>query len=286
MYKNGEEIYTSKVNGVLTKVDAVPDVIKSYLGLSELGNGVLNFRRITDKLFLSQTTGRENFEDLNQLFGIDELVMSINLVKQDISDTNNKIGTNDQEMTFIKAEIDKSELLSEETLNKLKEREEYSNGLETSKGDYEGIISTITSLDEVIVPESGKLDLVSNNASLLLEIMDLAEWLSQPQKPRITGFSDFVGTDALTEVTSLCGAILGLRRGVKLDEVSTCDVGLLEQVLGEAENVSDSSVKLDSAISKVQSIKDILNTEIARAESTGISFHKCDNCGSYSVIGD
>lgn len=102
MYKDDELIYTTKVNGVLSKVSEVPEPIKVYLGLLMHDGMMLNSRSCFEKQFLVQTSGSENYKMLNSVLKSEELATAAELINNDKNKLASDISSLDAQLTSYK----------------------------------------------------------------------------------------------------------------------------------------------------------------------------------------
>ncbi len=89
MIKNGQLVYTNQLPTGVAAIDGVPSVIADYLGVveDEVTGQRLNVRRNSDKLFLIETTGGENYKMLNTVLQSDVLARA----SRNVNATHNKM---------------------------------------------------------------------------------------------------------------------------------------------------------------------------------------------------
>ena len=89
MWRGDECLFSTKQNGVLTKVADVPLCIQENLCLVKFEDSYLNSRSCFEKQFLVQTSGGENYAALNTVLKSEELTLAGSLVNAD----RNKLGS-------------------------------------------------------------------------------------------------------------------------------------------------------------------------------------------------
>lgn len=119
--KDDNVLFTNTTGSSIISVSDVPKPIADYLGVlkDEVTGEKLNVRRCTDRLFLINTSGGDNYKILNVILQSDVLSeTSINL-NTDKNKLMSEITTGVNQMSAIKAESDTIHTASEEVLNEL-----------------------------------------------------------------------------------------------------------------------------------------------------------------------
>lgn len=99
--KDGTVLFTNRLpNGTLAAMGDNPDLIMKYLGViqDELTGEELNVRRNTDKLFLINTSGGENYKILNTVLRSDVLTTA----SKSLNDDKNKLVSEISEQNTVK----------------------------------------------------------------------------------------------------------------------------------------------------------------------------------------
>lgn len=99
--KGNDILYTNKLqNGTMAALGDIPDIIVKYLGViqDELTGEELNVRRNTDKLFLINTSGGDNYKILNSVLRSDVLSSA----SKRLNDDKNKLKSEVDEKTTVK----------------------------------------------------------------------------------------------------------------------------------------------------------------------------------------
>lgn len=122
MEKNAEMLWTNKTTSGTFAVEGVPDVIQKYFGVlrdSETKEK-LNLRRITDKMFLINTTGGENYKILSEVLKADVLSAASKAVISDKNRLQTEEFTLSNSLNTLKSELNGIEIVPDTTLEELK----------------------------------------------------------------------------------------------------------------------------------------------------------------------
>lgn len=310
MYKDGALVYTSKINNTLTAINDVPEVISNYLELSELKSGILNFRTNQDKQFLAQTTGSENFQDLNNLFGIDEILSAIKYCKEDISVIVAEMNKNESEISFLRDKVAESRDLSQETLIRVLEEDKLLNEGELKVSELGVVSECISNIKSS--KELPKINEITSSIKDLFELSSLVEVLSKEEEIKLDEVSD----KKLKSLLDVSNTLKGLSEEgieVKQEEIKTDKIVCLLEIktlLGTQESVLPSLELQETQlykdlnnlntdlleilnISKVikseeeenNKLKDMLEQIKQKLKSKGITLHECSNCGNFTCEG-
>lgn len=307
MYKNGYLVYTSKINNQLTPITDVPEVISNYLNLAKLESGILNFRTNQDKQFLAQTTGRENFQDLNNLFGIEEIIWAINYCKTDISYLNTEIQKNSTEIEFLEGKVKDSEGIGSEELALVLELE---NGLVKSiskSGKESKILGDISILKTTEV--GVEIPLINSSLEKISELGSLIGVLAEQDLPVINEV-DSKKLESLKSVKESCievpsdESLVGLKEvpcrkleglfdikeltcviGDEIPDLRTVDVSSLEALEGIKDCLCD-VIKSSESIKEIETeslrYQKVLEKVKGKLKDSGVDLYECPNCGAFS----
>lgn len=220
MYKDGECIFSTKVNGVLTTVSDVPDPIKTYLGLIE----ELCSRSCYDKQFAVETTGSENYKAFSSILKAEEMARAGELINSD----KNRVG---QDIVGIESRIDAYKSMipvvpktSEELLSHLEmhdKRIDFLEALEKYLGDALSIKKSITSLK--IAPPVEQID--CSRMDTLLGIKSTSDSTRSIKVSPELGMVDESRLDALAGLSAVRDSLGGI---VLYPEVKEIDGGILK----------------------------------------------------------
>lgn len=115
MYVNGELVFTNNVNGNIVAVYQVPEVIAKYLKVveDENTNEKLNVRRRSDKLFLIETSGGDNYKILNTVLQVDVLSDAFKRMNEDKNKLMSELTSLGVQRDTIKNECDNIHLIDD-----------------------------------------------------------------------------------------------------------------------------------------------------------------------------
>lgn len=85
MKKDGDILYTNRLASGIASIHGVPEPIRDYLGVVEdnITGQYLNVRRNSDKAFLVQTSGGDNYKILNSILRADVLANAVSELNKD-----------------------------------------------------------------------------------------------------------------------------------------------------------------------------------------------------------
>ena len=310
MFKMGSLVYSSKVNGQLTPINEVPEVIANYLNLAKLESGILNFRTNQDKQFLAQTTGRENFQDLNSLFGIEEILWAINTCKAEIAEYSNEMQKNDVEIEFLKGKVKETEGVSQETLVRVLEEDkrhitEESNlsSLGSISGDVEvlkrtKVVSEIpeinTQIDKVLFIHSlvevlaggEPVSLGEVSEGELKSLLNISSIIDILCKEKDFQLWNEVSVDKIWCLLELERLFSGIENPTpELDVVEDSKRVFLSSVSNHVNSILKINNEIKSSEEEMLKMKGILDKVKKVLKSKGYTLHECSNCGSFSIEG-
>lgn len=310
MFENGYLVYSSKVNNQLTPISDVPEIIAQYLNLAKLESGILNFRTNQDKQFLAQTTGKENFQDLNNLFGIEEILWAINSCKADISNYSAEMQKNTMEIEYLEAKLEESKELTQETLVRVLEEDKLLDLAESKSRELSAISGSISILEMAKdLPEiqeiKSPIDRIFNINSLIGVVLeaDLSPINEVPLDRLKTlnsidstlnnlGSNDFVEIPEGVKAEKLKGLleIQKLIRGTKnvlpeLKGVNIKEDKYLTSILCAVEDLKATEDTIKSIESEVTKLKNVLDSVKVKLKAKGYNLYECGNCGSFNFEG-
>lgn len=309
MFKGGSIVYTTKSNDNMLAVNGIPEIISNYLEMANMKSGILNFRTNRDKLFLSETTGRENFEDLNTLFGIDDLLKALSLCKEEISNYKQEFQKNEVEIDFLKDKVKTYQYVKPETLEILQEEAKKADLEEKSLQSLRGIFDGVSNLNSIqITPQ---IEPVKSNYEKIGEIAKLSNLVcveigseipvvSGKNLERISAISSLVNgvsKEKLIELDSVDSssmqALLSVKKVLsdfgevapKVDNISFSKLTDLEKLFSEVQRNKSEEATFKSAKNELDEMKEKYNSAVEKLKEKGISVFTCRNCGSVNCEG-
>lgn len=168
--RGGEVLYNNRLDTrVASTGGEVPEVIKTYLGviIDEHTGEELNVRRNTDKLFLINTTGGDNYKILNSILKSDVLAEASMQVTKDKNKKQKELevleikkGSVEEELQNLRVLPEEKELRLEREIEKLEDQSERLGEIEGVKGSkrrYEEI-KVYDKLEEVEIKRLEKVE--------------------------------------------------------------------------------------------------------------------------------
>ena len=122
MLKDGKTLYTNRLESGIASISGVPEVIQNYLGVvkDDITGTYLNVRRNSDKAFLVQTTGGDNYKILNSILRADILANTVKKLNEDRNKLQVDINSNSITLNTLKGELESIRVLPDEFIGSLK----------------------------------------------------------------------------------------------------------------------------------------------------------------------
>ena len=288
MYKDGVCVFTTKEGRKLSKVDDVPEIIKTYLGLCNTSYGCLNYQSRQDKLWLVETTGSENYSTLNEILKSEEISRANALINSDKNSLSAEITQIEASVQAVKTERMAAEAYTEELLAALEAREHYVQELNRRAKAIRRLSETLSSIQEIKVPpviEKMDVERLSAIGAMGRAVSEIGSIKIAPAVPKIEvsrlqkasalGSISSQILDGRAQIVAVEIPLISVERSTRLSEVVKC-----AKAYGEA----GSSYK-ELLVAK-QKIETGLAKAVAEADAQGIHFVKCDNCGSYTEVSE
>lgn len=273
--KGDKVLFTNKLpNGTYAAMGDTPEVVERYLGViqDELTGEELNVRRNTDKLFLINTSGGDNYKILNSVLRSDVLSSASKSLNED----KNKLNAEVNEKTTIKGvlqeQYDSYDVAPKEELDEV---HTYISNLEESK-------ARVTRLSLLMEENQRKHSislfdtLTPVDTSRLEDLQDIFDLASQKN----IAIYDSVGkieTDRLSDLRNIMELSKKLTNTTfdKLDKVDVDRIKDLKQ-LADVLNIYLTTQKSYKRVSK--QLNDTRNQLLKLSQENGLKV--CHNCGS------
>ena len=268
-------LFSNKLaNGTYAAMGDTPEVIERYLGViqDELTGEELNVRRNTDRLFLINTSGGDNYKILNSVLRSDVLSSASKALNED----KNKLSAEVNEKTTIKGvlqeQYDSYDVAPKEEIDDVKQ---YISNLEENKGRIVRLSALMEenqrkhsiSLYDVLEPI---------DVSRLKELQGIMKLATQKSSP-IYDSLDTINLERLMELKTIISYAEKLHTAT-YEELVPVDVNRLE-VLKE---IADSYNNLSNIQKAYDKVSDELEATKAKllALSQQYNLKVCHNCGS------
>ena len=229
MWKGDTCLFSTKQNGVLTRVSDVPQCIQDYLCLVKFEDSYLNSRSCFEKQFLVQTSGGENYAALNTVLKSEELSLAGALVNADRNKLSSDISVAETEFNV-----------------KMKQ---YKDCMEVT----DDLVSSLRSRDKL-------LDVSEEKLTSLGSLLELSGKISEiPELPAVSPVS-FDDLQLLDVVLSCQGSISRLGDIPKLNEVDSSRLDLLLSLMDISKHLEGIVTYPQIAIVDDTQLVDLLNT--------------------------
>ena len=273
--KGDKILFSNKLpNGTYAAMGDTPEVIERYLGViqDELTGEELNVRRNTDKLFLINTSGGDNYKILNSVLRSDVLSSASKSLNED----KNKLNAEVNEKTTVKAvlqeQYDSYDVAPKEELDDV---QTFISHLEESKG-------RVTRLSLLMEENQRKHSislydsLIPVDTSRLEDLQDIFELANQKN----IAIYDSVGkveTDRLAELRNIM-ELSKKQSNTTFDKLEKVDVDRIKDLkqLADVLNLYLAAEKSYKRVSK--QLNDTRNQLLKLSQENGLKV--CRNCGS------
>ena len=280
MYKGKECIFSTKqANGALTGVNKVPDPIQEYLGLILYDNTCLNARACFEKQIGVQTTGSENYKMFNTILKSEEIARAAELLNTDKNKLVSDINGVDNEIRVKKSMIEKSQSLTRDIIDFLKESDSELTSAESMQVSLDNINIISSDISKLkILPE---VDTIST--SELTDLLRLQEIMSAIKNINITPQLEQIDNSRLNTLIK----IVSLKNNVESCKVSPevpCVDSDILSVLIQLKNTRDKIDECENIIketdTKLKSLDSELSDLQSQLSSMNVNMIKCPCCGS------
>lgn len=171
--QNGNTLYTNKLGNSIQAVTEVPEPIRKYLGVlyDDCTDSFMNVRRNTDRLFLIDTTGGDNYKILNTILKSDVLAKASMAMTQDKNKLNSELGVKTNQFNALVQQYEAIEVAPESDIEKLHNLTKSVSALEIQRGELNISVTAKNAVDAtVIMPEIAELD-----TSRIMGISEISE---------------------------------------------------------------------------------------------------------------
>lgn len=284
MWRGDECLFSTKQNGVLTKVSDVPICIQEYLNLVKFDDSCLNSRSCFEKQFLVQTSGGENYAALNTVSKSEELSLAGALVNTDRNKLASDITTAETEYNVLMKQYKEGIELTDELVDSLKSHDKL---LDVSEEKLSSIASMKETSEKLAqIPVVKELSSISWDSLQLLDVVKSCnESISSLGEIPQMGIVDNSRLDLLLTVSD---------SDVKLKSIPTYSklISMNDEQLADLMGILNLGGKLIDVDSELVSLSERL--EKLSAESKSLSEHlsefgvrtiRCKNCGALVEVG-
>ena len=151
--KNGVEIYTNQSGRQVINTGGIPKVIEDYLGVikDEYTKEELNVRRCTDRLFLINTTGGDNYKILNTVLQSEALAETSNRLNIDKNKLQNEVIARYNQLSALHEQRKENKVVPEDMIDKLECETNKLEEIHKKYSDIENINDIEKILDGILI---------------------------------------------------------------------------------------------------------------------------------------
>lgn len=288
MYKNGELLYSTKEGNKLTRVDDVPEVISTYLGLIVMEKGCLNYQSRRDPLWLIETAGSENYYSLNEVLKTESIARANALLNSDKNKLNSEIAEIEGELQATELSLNACSAVTEELITALSERELYVNGILDKYSRVSSLSEVSDNLSKVkSIPEVKSID--TSRVSMILEI---EKTLLELEKEKLVPEMEKLETGRLQLASKMLDEVNDYNHtfkdvvGKSIDAVGYEKMPELDKMLKDIKALEDALKVRKDVNNQAKEVSKQLYVAVEDAKSRGIKYVKCSNCGVYMEVGE
>jgi len=277
MYKNGNVVFSNRLEDGIAALSDIPDVIRKYLGVieDEITGEKLNVRRNTDRLFLINTTGGDNYKIINTVLRADILAESVNRLNKDRNTLQSELAALSTSSQTLKNELTHLVVLGDDLVAQVKENAE---NLADTKKRFEYLYSIQSQkaiLDAFVVYD--ELPLIDTDQFRDIEnLLELRKSLDIP----IYDACPLIDVSRL----QLLEEIIQLRKSLDVDippALPTIDVSRFNEIM-EIGRLYNSYLETTNSLNQVSAEYEQVRGEL-ESLSKQYGFKICKNCGAVAV---
>ena len=267
-------VYTNQLKTGIQAVNDVPEPIKQYLGVlyDDCTDSLINVRRNSDKLFLIDTTGGDNYKILNTVLKSDILAKASIAMNADKNKLNSELQV---KTNTLNTYVQQYESLEVAPLSDIEKLRELSAQLAITNIQYMDITKTMEAkeaVDSAIIYD----ELITMDYSKLVEITNLCS-LYEDSNVSIYPEVGVVNIDKFKLLDTILSEYNATTSSVP-PEASSVDTTRLRELL----NIGDMLVEYQNVANASQSVINEHEKVLAelRVLSEQYNFKICKNCGT------
>lgn len=222
MYKDGECIYSTKVNNTLTKVSEVPEPIALYLGVLQ----ELNTRTCYDKQFAVQTTGSENYKVFSTILKSEELAKAGELVNNDKNKLGADITSIENKIDAYKEVVQDGIKLTDELVTAMESIDKFIDFHETLTNYLSGIANLNVQLENTVVfPEITEVD--SSEINIIENILGTLNTVRGIKEVPELSLVDYTELESLIKLKEAKETLVGIQMFPKVQDIDYSELDML-----------------------------------------------------------
>lgn len=277
MLKGEEVVFTNQLDNGIAALGDIPDIIKKYLGVvkDDHTDEQLNVRRNTDRLFLINTTGGDNYKIINSVLRCDILAESVKRMNEDRNKLQSEVLNLVTSRDTLKDEVARITVLDDGTIQLLQESSEKLKQLKAKADILEVVFKEKEFLDSFeVYPELSVVD--TGRLEDLQRIMDLREQMNIP----VYDECKLIDTAKLSMLEEI------MRYRDALSEAVPPEVGVVDtqrfQSIMEVAQAYNHLWKVSQEYEQTEKEYQLLLSELQRLSDL-YGFKICKNCGTIVV---
>ena len=317
MYKGRDLLFTTKSGKTLTKVSGVPKPIEDYIGLCMTESGCLNYQNANNtKMLLVETTGSENYRELNTVLKSEEIAKASVLINSDRNDLSTAMQEIQKELSSKQETYNERKGITQELVDAIGEKDKQSEGI-LEKDEflkniiqiYNSIVSmknvpTVDEIDENRLQHIEKLsDFVENednfrvypkidsveNVGKVSEIEKLYRLLSELENtkatsaPTVKKIDTYEKIESIEEIYKYFQTLTKVKVTPNVEPEGTENISKLnslDTINQTFDNFVESLKNLKKIEMKLTKAKDFIEKLVLEADRQGIKMQICPNCGT------
>lgn len=317
MYKDSECIFSTKQNGVFTKITGVPEPIEKYLGVVRSDGIFLNSRNCYEKQLLTDTTGKENYNFLNVVLRSNEISRAGALLNVDKNRVYADKCRLESEVEVLQDYVKAAKGVSRSLVESMKEHDRKIDLLDSEASMIEkakeilNYISAVPNIPELSKVDSYQVDLLDSIRNVANRIngivvapelgyieddgrLDLLERASLMIKQR-DGIVEYPELRELGGVEQL--EILDRVKDIKREldsveitpELKSCnseELSFLAEIMTLRDSIKRVEGEISNSDSAIRGYSDELHELQSKIQQLGVRVVKCKNCGSMIDLDD
>ena len=209
--KDGNVLFDNRKGSQVINTDGVPKVISDYLGVirDDFTKEELNVRRCTDRLFLIETTGGDNYKILNVVLQSDRLAETSNAINVDKNKLQSEIVVKYNQLAALKDERERIKVLSAGDLDEFDAHIDAVEALNDRYKSLSAITESKCRIDSIKIPPQLK-QIDTHRMKSLSNLLSLCNKASTSIPSEVQG----VDTHRLSDIQRLKDLYKGTQKSI------------------------------------------------------------------------
>lgn len=198
--KDGQQIYTNQSGRQVINTGGIPKVISDYLGVvkDDYTKEELNVRRCTDRLFLINTTGGDNYKILNTILQSEALAETSTKLNTDKNKLQQEVVAKYNQLSALNTQRKETPVVPEDMLTRLESETDALVSMQTQFEDISGVSTAKQNLNDIVItPKVSTVDIEKYG-----ELQGILKY-KQESETAIPVKVSTVNTEVITELSNL-----------------------------------------------------------------------------------